>query len=157
MKPHVLSVRLNRRAIGVAVLTDEALTMTDGRHLSSERDRAVPAAVRYIDRWLEQSGAGAVVVDAPAPVEGSTTKQLLDGIISLLSSRGVMPLLITKADILAAYGLSPVRTRSQVRDVVSGFWPELAKISGRIKPYAADAAAAALYADCRMALSPPPT
>ena len=157
MTRHILSVRLNRRAIGAVVLTDETLTMTDGRHLTSERERAVPTAVRYIDRLLEQSGATAVVVDAPSPVEGTITKRLLDGIISLLSSRGVMPLLITKADILAAYGLSPVRTRSQVREIVSGFWPELGNISGRVKPYAADAAAAALYAECRVELSPPPT
>ena len=157
MKGHILSVRLNRRAIGAVVLTDEALTMTDGRHLSSERERAVPAAVRYIDRLLEQSGAAAVVFDAPAPVEGSTTKQLLDGILGLLSSRGRIPLMTTKADILAAYGLSPVRTRGQVREIVSGFWPELGQIAGRVKPYAADAAAAALYAQCRMDLRPPPT
>ena len=157
MTRHILSVRLNRRAIGAVVLTDETLTMTDGRHLSSARERAVPTAVRYVNRLLEQSGAVVVVVDAPAPIEGSTTNHLLDSIINLLSSRGVMPLLMTKADILAAYGLSPVRTRSQVREMVSGFWPELGRISGRVKPYAADTAAAALYAECRMEVSPPPT
>ena len=157
MTRHILSVRLNRRAIGAVVLADEALTMTDGRHLTSARDRAVPAAVRYIDRLLAQSGAGSVVVDAPAPVAGTTTKLLLDGIVSLLSSRGIEPLLITKPDILTAYGLLSVRTRHEVREIVSGFWPELARIPGRVKPYAADAAAAALYAETRLALSPTPT
>ena len=156
MTRHLLSLRLNRRAVGAVVLTDEALTMTDGRHLPSARERAVPAAIRYIDRVLAQSRAGSVVVDAPAPVEGTTTKLLLDGIVSLLSSRGVTPLLITKPDILAAYGLSSVRTRHEVREIVSGFWPELARMPGRVKPYAADAAAAALYAETRLAMSPTP-
>ena len=157
MTLHILSVRLNRRAIGAVVLTDDALTLMDGRHLTSQRERAVPTAVRYIDRLLDQSGAGAVVIDAPASVEGSTTTRLRDGIVGLLTSRGVMPLLMTKAEILAAYGLSPVRTRNQVREIVTGFWPELARIAGRVKPYAADAAAAALYAECRMHLSPEPS
>lgn len=157
MNRHILSLRLNRRAIGAVVLTGEALTMTDGRHLTSARERAVSAAIRYVNRLLDQAGPAAVVVDAPAPKEGSTTRQLLEGITGVLASRGVVPLLITKADILAAYGLSPVRTRSQVREIVSGFWPELSRIAGQVKPYAADAAAAALYAECRMNLSREPT
>lgn len=157
MTRHILSVRINRRAIGAAVLSGDALTLADGRHLTSARHRAVPAAVRYITRLLEQSGAVTVVVDAPAPGEGTTTQHLLDAITDLLSSRGVTPLVVGKADVMAAYGLSPMPTRSQVRDVVSQFWPMLAMIAGQVQPYAADAAAAALYAECRLALSPPPT
>ena len=50
----ILSLRLNRRAIGVAVLVDEALTMVDERHLVSSRQRVVPTAIRYVRRMLEQ-------------------------------------------------------------------------------------------------------
>lgn len=157
MTRHILSLRVNRRAIGAAVLSGESLTLADGRHLTSARDRAVPAAVRYVTRLLEQSGASAVVVDAPAATEGTATQQLLDAITAVLSSRGLTSLIVAKADVMTAYGLSPVPTRGQVRDVVSNFWPTLATITGRVKPYAADAAAAALYAECRMALSPRPT
>jgi hypothetical protein len=157
MTRHILSVRINRRAIGAAVLSGDALTLADGRHLTSARHRAVPAATRYITRLLEQSGALTVVVDAPTPLKGTTTQHLLDAITDLLASRGVTPLVVAKADVMAAYGLSPVPTRGQVRDVVINFWPDLSTITGRIQPYAADAAAAALYAECRLALSPPPT
>jgi hypothetical protein len=147
-------MRINRRAIGAAVLSGDALTLADGRHLTSARHRAVPAAIRYVTRILEQSGATTVVVDAPAPIEGTVTQQLLNAITELLSSRGVTALVVAKAEVMAAYGLSPVPTRNEVRDVVSNFWPTLAAIAGRVKPFAADAAAAALYAECRMALGP---
>jgi hypothetical protein len=156
MKRHILALRLNRRAVGAVVLTDEALTMTEGRHLTSNRARAVSAAVRYIARILSQSGATAVVLDAPVANSGTTMRQLLDEVLNLLASQGLKPLLIGKGDLLAAYGMA-IRTRSEVRDIVNVFWPELARITARFKPYTADAAAAALYAECCLALSPPPT
>ncbi len=121
MTRQILSVRINRRAIGVAVLSGDALTLAEGRHLTSARHRAVPAAIRYVTRILEQSGATTVVVDATVPTEGTTTQHLLDAILDLLSSRGVTPLVVAKADVTVAYGLSPTPTRSQVRDVVSQF------------------------------------
>jgi hypothetical protein len=157
MTRHLLSLRVNRRAIGAAVLSGDVLTLADGRHLTSARDRALPAAVRYVTRLLEQSSAAVVVVDAPALAEGTATQQLIGAIITQLSSRGLPSLMVTKADVMAAYGLSPIPTREQVRNVVSNFWPTLATITGRVKPYVADAAAAALYAECRLALSPAPT
>src|SRR5712692_1087726 len=157
MTRNILSLRLNRRAIGAAVLADESLTLADGRHLTSERDRAVPAAIRYVTRLLEQSGADAVVVDAPVTVEGTTTNHVLHEIVALLSSRGLVPLLAGKSDILSAYGLTPIRTRREVREMAASFWPDFARISGQVKPYVADAAAAALFAECRLALKPEPT
>jgi len=56
--------------------------------LTSERERAVPAALRYVNRLLEQSSASAVVVDAPLTVEGTTTSHVLREIVALVSSRG---------------------------------------------------------------------
>jgi hypothetical protein len=157
MKRHILSLRLNRRAIGAAVLADESLTLADGRHLTSNRDRAVVAAIRYVNQLLQQSSAGAVVVDAPHTTEGTTTSHVLREILALLSMRGFVPLLAGKADILSAYGLTPVRTRREVREIAASFWPDLTRISGPVKPYATDAAAAALFAECRLAINPEPT
>jgi hypothetical protein len=62
-----------------------------------------------------------------------------------------------KADILVAYGLTPVRARAEIRAIASGFWPQLPRVSAeRVKPYPADAAAAALFAECRLALASSP-
>src|SRR5882672_325957 len=124
MKRNILSLRLNRRAIGAAVLADESLVFADGRHLTSERERAVPAAIRYVNRLLEQSGASAVVVDAPVTAEGTTSSHVLREIVALISSRGLLPLVTGKADILSAYGLTPIRTRREIREIVASFWPD---------------------------------
>jgi hypothetical protein len=157
MKQTILGLRLSRRAIGAVSLTHDNLTMTEGRHLMSARLHAIPAALRFIARMLEQSGATVVALDTPQTLEGTTTNELLNGIRQLLSSRQVRVLLTNKVDILRAYGVRPVHTRNHVRDIVNGFWPQLGRVTGRVQPYAADAAAAALYAECYLVLSPQPT
>src|SRR2546428_2593127 len=111
MNRRILSLRVNRRAVGAALLAGDALTLTDGRHLRSTRDRAVSTAVRYVNQLLTQAVPSAVVVDAPVSAEGSTTKHLLAAIVDALSSHGLIPLVVAKADIATAYGLSPVPTR----------------------------------------------
>jgi hypothetical protein len=153
----ILSLRISRRAIGAAVLSGDALTLTDGRHLSSRRERSAAAAVRYVTRVLEQSAASAVVCDVPTSAQTTVSQHVLRAVVDVLTARGLAPSLVTKSDVLAAYGLKPLPTRQQVREVVSEFWPTLESMTGRVKPYVADAAAAALYAECRLALNPPPT
>lgn len=56
----ILTLRVSRRAVGAAVLTGEDLVFTDGRHLSSRRDRTVVAALRYVERLCEEMQPGAL-------------------------------------------------------------------------------------------------
>ena len=82
MNTRILSLRVSRRAIGAAIITADGLTLADGRHLASGATRAVPAAVRYVDRLLNGSGINAVIIDSPTPRPGSVT----DGVIASCSS-----------------------------------------------------------------------
>ena len=156
MKTEILSLRVSRRAIGAAILRSEGLTLSDGRHLPSTPTRALSAVTRYLER-LASPSITAVVVDSPARGVSATTDRLLDNISAVLSSKRLPSLVIGKNDVLTAYALPALRTRGEVRSVVAGYWPELGRIASRAKPYIVDAAAAALYAECRLALSPAPT
>jgi hypothetical protein len=156
MTPEILSLRVSRRAIGVAILRPEGLTLSDGRHLPSSPTRALSAATRYVERLLGSS-IRAVIVDAPTRGISPVTDRLLDTIHEIVSSKGLSAVVIGKNDVLTAYGEPSLRTRGDVRSVVSTYWAELGHIASRAKPYVVDAAAAALYGECRLALSPPPT
>jgi hypothetical protein len=156
MKPHILSLRVNRRAIGAAILTADGLALADGRHLASGAMRAVPAAVRYVERLVKSSGVNAVVIDGPASRPGSITDGVIASLRQLLSREGLSPVIVGKAELLAAYGLRALRSRQELRSVVADYWPDLSSITGRVRPYAIDAAAAALYAECVRALNPSP-
>lgn len=156
MKRPILTLRISRRAIGAAVLLDEGLALIDGRHLTSRRERAYMAAARYVERLLELSKAGGVVLDAPQPAQVDADR-LVSAVEAVLRDRHVTTLIIGRSDLLNAYGVRALRNRAGLRAIATGFWPELGRCAGKVQPYVADAAAAALYAESRLALNPPPT
>src|SRR5436305_1054148 len=110
MRTRILSLRVNRRAIGAAVLTSEGLTMADGRHLASGAARAIPAAERYVERLLTGSGMTAVIVDSSALGLSEVTDGVVEHLKRLCTDHGVPPLLIGRAEILAAYGMPALRS-----------------------------------------------
>lgn len=156
MKRPILTLRISRRAIGAAVLTGELLTFIDGRHLTSRRARARLAAERYVDRLLAIEKPGGVVLDVPeATVSGIETVAAL--VASILRQRLIEVLVVHRAEVLSAYGVRPRHSRQELRVIAYGFWPQLQRVAGKVQPYVADAAAAALYAESRLALNPMPT
>lgn len=157
MTSPILTLRISRRAIGVVALSDESLTLADGRHLSSRSDRTVIAATRYIAKLIDLTQPRCLAVDAPARVEGRTTDRILSSLEALAGARGISVIIIAKPELLTAFGITSLRNRRELRDVVRPFWPELANVTGRVEPYVVDAAAAALYAECRLGLERAPT
>lgn len=153
MNSCLLSLRISRRAIGAAILEGESLSLSDGRHLPSTPDRAKTAAVRYVERLLTPA-ITAAIVDAPGRGISATSDAVFDQITDALRSRGLSVLTVVKGDVLAAYGVAPLPTRGDVRTLVAAYWPNLDRLRGAIKPYAMDAAAAALYGECQVTLSP---
>jgi RNase H-fold protein (predicted Holliday junction resolvase) len=157
MKKEILSLRISRRAIGVAVMTSDGVIAADGRHLSSNAQRAVTAATRYVDRLLQSQALTGVVVEAPLEGGSRTTDGVLASVRELLSEKAISTVVLRKSDLLVAYGTSRLRSRKELRAIVSDYWPVLAGMTGRLGPYARDAAAAALFGECQLALGPSPT
>jgi hypothetical protein len=152
-----LIVRVSRRAIAVAQLAGDDLLLADGRHLTSRAERALASVARYIGKVIALTKPARLVIDAPARVAGRITDRLLAVIEQLAQERGLAVDTVTKPELLVAYGAPALRNRRELRVLVRGFWPELARITNQIEPYVVDAAAVALLVDCRMQLEPPPT
>ena len=156
MTPSTLIVRLSRRAVGAVILSDEQLSFVDGRHLTSRRQRAVVAAERYLQRILDLTTPTDVLIDAPAK-PASTTSDVLATTLELLRVKGVPCREIALPDVLQAYGAPAVRSRASLRALVEPYWPQVAAMRARVKPYVLDAAAVGLYADtARLLGSSPP-
>ena len=154
MSPEILCIRVSRRALGAAIVKADGLTLSDGRHLPSAPTRAIEAAARYVTRLIRPS-VTAVVVDAPRRGVSPTTDAVLDRVTALCADHHLPPLFLNKADVLAAYGVAPLHTRREVRELVLGYWPELAHVRGHVRHHAMDAAAAALYGECQVTLKLP--
>jgi hypothetical protein len=156
MKLPLLTIRINRRAIAGVVLENESVAVADGRHLSSRIDRAVPTALKYVNRLIELASPSALVIDAPTVESVGTTRRILDALDQLSRDRHLPLIRIRLPEILNAYGNPALETREELREIVSAFWPEVDRSRGTIRHLVIDAAAAALFADCRRSLEPAP-
>jgi hypothetical protein len=152
MNRTLLTLRINRRAIGAVVLDNEELTLTDGRHLSSKSDKIVAAATRFVEYLLILIKPSLLVVDAPIGKGDSATTRVMVAVRDLASSKGLELFPVSKTEILAAYGIRGARNRRELRTLIRHYWPELSRMRGKVEPFVVDAAAAALYADCRVNL-----
>jgi hypothetical protein len=149
-----LALRLSRRAIAAVAVSDEGFAFCDGRHLTSQKNRAIHAAERYVNRVLDLAKPTYVVIDAPVKGQ-STTTQLLTLVSQLLTDRHIAHDVRATPDLLDAFGAPAVRSRSELRRITDAFWPELPSAIGRVKPFVLEAAAVSLHANTLRALDPP--
>jgi hypothetical protein len=152
MTKKLLALRLRRRAIAAAQVVDESLTLSLGQHLTSNGDRAVAGVTRFLTKIVDAANPVIVVLDCSRRRPGTVIDDIALAIEAFLKNRGLPFLYITTPELLSAYGVPSLRNRRELRELAFGFWPELGQIIGRVQPYIADAAVAALYADTRFAL-----
>jgi len=155
MKAVSLVLRLSRRAIGAVTLSNESLTLADGRHLTSKAERSVMAARRCATSWLIYTKATRLIIDAPPDAPGTTASRVLAVLEELAREHGVSVFRVHRTEILQGYGSPGLGSRKELRTLVREFFSELQGVRGSVQPYVVDAAAAALYAECQLALSPP--
>jgi hypothetical protein len=154
----IVTLRLSRRAIGVAVLKAGELTLLDGRYLNQRADRTIPAALRYVEKLFRVTHATCVMVDAPGHnTPGSVTAAVFAAIQRACQEHGLPITLVDRHDVLSAFTVRSVVDRREARELARILWPELHVVTSKVEPYVADATAAAVYAECRNALSPLPS
>jgi hypothetical protein len=157
MTETILTLRITRRAIGAASLRHGELSLLDGRYLNSTLDRTIPAAIRYLTKLLTLTQPTQIVIDAPGVENPSTvTGRLLAAAHDLFAARGIPVMTVSRLDLLCAFGVKSVVDRREIRELVRILWPDVERVTNAIKPLVADAAAAAVYTECRLALGPPP-
>ena len=154
----ILTLRLSRRAIGVAVLKAGELTLLDGRYLNQRPERTIPAALRYVEKLFRVTHATCVIVDAPGHNSPqSVTAALFEAIQRICQERGVPIAVVDRHDVLSAFTVRSVVDRREARELARILWPDLRVVTSKVEPYVADATAAAMYAECCNALTNPLT
>lgn len=148
----LLALRLSRRAIGAVVLDDEHIVFADTRHLTSNQERARIAADRYLAHLIDQIRPVRLAVYMPEHAR-ALTAAVLDHLKQLSTASAIPLRVVTKPELLSVFGTTPLRNRQELHGIVECLWPTLAEVSNRVKPYLADAAATAWYADTIMAFA----
>jgi hypothetical protein len=139
----LLAIRVERRTVAVAVFHGEHLEHTDVRHLSSARDKAVASTIGFITWMLEQFPIESVAIESLDSAGEILRSVLVEALTALLHEWALPKWKIPKAEIFAAFGFPPLKSRKAVREVACSIWPVLAGTNG--KTFIQDAAVLGLH------------
>lgn len=155
MKAPILVLRLSRRAVAAVMLSGDELTLFDGLHLRSGREAAILGLKRYVQRLIEMIHPKSIVVDAPRMPDGQT-EALIKALTEATPNGDLTLIEVASSTILTAFGLPPLRSRSELRAVAEPLFQELATVRTQIRPYILEAAADALIVESAVALGSEP-
>lgn len=121
---NLLSLRIERRTIAAAVFIGMRLDFTNSRELSSNPEKAEASTLGFLD-WLIQN-----VQCESAALELETEFEIRRGALNacaqkLLRGHGVSLWEVSKRDLLPRFGLPPLKSRKELREIVQSIWPVL--------------------------------
>ena len=139
----LLALRIERRSVAAAIFQGDHLEYTQVRQLSSAKDKALGSAVGFINWITDHLPVDSATVEAIEIGEEFQRRTLHEAIMQTLRDRVLPAWMVSKKDLFAAYGYPPLKSRKELREVISMMWPVLAGANG--KTFIQDAAALGLY------------
>jgi hypothetical protein len=150
MDNRLLAIKVERRSVAAAVFVDLHLDYTQVRQLSSSRTKAESSALGFV-HWLARTfDVTTVAIEAQAQDAVIRRAGLTRTIVESVRSNGMSVWESTKQQLFEAFALPPVKTRKQLREIVSSFWPILE--DDKLAAAVMDAAALGLYAQAQRKL-----
>jgi hypothetical protein len=142
-KNRLIAIRIERRTIAIAILNANHLDFTDVRHLSSSPDKALGSAASFVTRAVDRFALKSAALEH-IPNGDEVQRLLLHQVTTqALAERAMSVTETPKKDLFLAFSHPPLRSRTELRQVMSTIWPVLDHDSGR--PFTQDAAALGLY------------
>lgn len=126
----LLSIRVERRAVSIALLIGTRLEYVQTRQLSSVRARAEDSTAAFIDwvlRQFEVESAALEIVSADEEIQRMTLNRL---VITKMRESALPVWEIDKPELLAAYGHPQPHFRREVREAIHMIWPALPDDAG---------------------------
>jgi hypothetical protein len=138
------AIRIDRRAVAVAILNGDHLHHTDVLQLSSSPEKALASAVSFITRRVMEkfdfeSAAFEIIPN------GHEVQRLIlhQAAVQALGAKAIGILETSKSDLFQAFGNPPLHSRKELREIISRIYPALDSEPGG--PWIHDAAALGLY------------
>lgn len=143
-RPKLCAIRIERRAIAVAVMSRDQPEYLRARQLSSDPARALRSAAYFISKVLNSFPVRSAALESVPKGQDHHRSQLTALISSILREAGVSITEVHKRKIFESFGNPPVRSRKAVRQVVERLYP-FEPISGSGAPFVRDALALGLH------------
>lgn len=141
-----LGIKIGRRLTAIAGLDGERFAFRDSRYAIKRREVQIEAFTQYIARVIEQVRPTAVYFYAPTAPE-TLASELARTLEAQAAKAGIPVRSLSRADVFGSFGVLPLRTRRELREVITAIWPELATALISRQEALAEAAAAALIGE----------
>ena len=140
-----LGLKLGRRLVAAVAISGEEFAFQDSRFVP-RRAQLTSGFSRYLQQLLQQVNPSIVYFYAPGGDEG-LTRELVSVLEAETAAAGVNTKRLTKTDVFGAFGLAPLKTRRELRDLLQNLWPTLSEGKVHRQAALAEAAAVALVGD----------
>ena len=138
-----IAVRIERRAVAIAILRGDHLHYADSRQLSSVQNKAIDSAAGFVTRMIERFRCDYAALEI-VPNDHEVQRTLLhQAILRVLNVQAIGITEVEKSGLLRSFAYPAPRFRSTVREIISNVYPVLNEAPGQ--PWVYDAAALGLY------------
>ncbi|MGJ5814480.1 hypothetical protein [Paludibaculum fermentans] len=139
----LIAVRVERRSVAVAVLYGDRLEYVQVRQLSSVKDKALGSAVSFVEWVCDQFRLDSAALESISIEDEIQRKAISTAITQVFRDRLIPIWEIPKVDLLTAYGHPRLKSRKELRAVITGIWPSLEGTNSKV--LIQDAVALGLY------------
>ncbi len=140
---HTAAIRVERRAVAVAIFSGDQLSYTQVRQLSSNRSKALNSSVGFVSWVADQFHPDSAVLES-IPAGDEIQRQALNQAVIEVLRAGILPIWeVSKQELFREYGQPALRSRKELRQIVTEIWPVLAGSNGH--SFIQDAAALGLH------------
>lgn len=140
---NLISIRIERRTVAAVIFIGDQIDYTDSRQLSSTREKALASAVGFINWILARFPVESAALETIHNGHEFQRRVLHEAICRTLRERFLPIWEVPKAALLENCGQPPLKSRAQLRDVVSSIWPVLAGTHAKV--FIQDAALVGLH------------
>ena len=149
MNSRLLAIKITGRSATAAIYFGRELHYTEVRQLASDLTQAKDSLISFCSSLIEHFRVDTSVSEKPAA--DTRAQAMATSLLNLLRERAIPHWAIAKAELLAAYGETPLKSTHELRVVVRDYWPHI--IDERDDSTCLDAAALGLYLQTERMLS----
>lgn len=149
----ILGLKLGRRLVAAVALNDDRFVFQDSRYVRSPRTALEPVFERYLRHVFEQVKPAAVYYYAPIAAK-TVTELLIKQLTAVSGAFGIPVKPLTRLEVFGSFGVLPIRTRHELCEQITAFWPALREAKVQRQEVLAEAAATALVGDLHQGWPP---
>jgi len=128
----LVSLRVERRAVAVAIFHGDHLEYTDVRQLSSSKDKASASALGFVCWILNRFPVDSAAVEIAPDQHEIQRRALHDAFCKALREQMLPIWEVPRSALLSGTGHPPLRSRAELRNIATTIWPILAGTHGKV-------------------------